>query len=404
MEIELLDPLERLFQDAIARRPEDRQAFLDGECDGDPALRREVESLIDADEDAESGGFLEGCAWPGMVVPNSAGRGLVAPLSGNLGVPGFGRGSPTGPRDEGRCTGLGTADPSIEGYKLVGLLGRGGMGVVYRAYDRRRNRIVALKLLPLLLSSRESAKVRFLREARIASALDHPNICKIYDTGVTGSGQLFIVMACYEGETLRQKIDRGRLRIADALDHAHQIARGLAYAHAVGVIHCDVKPDNVFVTRKGRVKILDFGVAKSAGTASLSTGSAIGTMAYMSPEEIRGCPTTDASDLWGLSVVLFEMLTGQRPFRVRTGRPELQSVLDHPARIRHTWRELSGPLHALLARALDENPDRRFRSAREMRDVLLRVREAVGTARSGRGTPGNEQGRRPPRRDALGLP
>ena len=205
-------------------------------------------------------------------------------------------------------------------YRIGEMLGGGGMGVVYRAEDTRLDRSVAIKLLAPELTRDPTAKARFLQEARAVSALDHPNVCTVYEVGEAGLGQLYLVMPCYDGETLRQKIAaRGPLPVAEALDVALQALKGLAKAHRHGIVHRDVKPANLMVTADGVVKILDFGIAKLArigadAAADLTrTGARIGTPAYMSPEQVRGEEVDERSDLWSLGVVLYEMLAGVRP-------------------------------------------------------------------------------------------
>jgi serine/threonine protein kinase/Tol biopolymer transport system component len=195
------------------------------------------------------------------------------------------------------------------------VLGGGGMGIVYRAEDTRLGRTVALKFLPPELTRDPVAKARFLQEARTASALDHPNICTVYDVGETEGHQLYLAMPCYDGETLRRKVERGPLPLPEVVDYALQVGKGLAKAHRQGIVHRDVKPANLMVTGDGVVKILDFGIAKLAGEAGLTrTGGTVGTPAYMSPEQMRGGEVDGRADLWALGVVMYEMLTGRRPF------------------------------------------------------------------------------------------
>jgi serine/threonine protein kinase len=205
---------------------------------------------------------------------------------------------------------------TISHYKILEKLGGGGMGVVYKAEDTKLKRLVALKFLPTELTHDEEAKVRFVHEAQAASALDHPNICNIHEIDETDDGRIFICMAYYEGETLKEKIERGPLPIDQTLDLTLQIAQGLAKAHEHGITHRDIKPANVMITKDGIAKIVDFGLAKLAGQSRLTqTGSTLGTMAYMSPEQARAEVVDHRTDIWALGVVLYEMLTGQLPFK-----------------------------------------------------------------------------------------
>ena len=201
-------------------------------------------------------------------------------------------------------------------YAIRAELGHGGMGVVYTARDLRLDRQVAIKVLPPDLTRDESAKRRFLQEAKAASALDHPNICTIYEINETDDGQLYLVMAYYEGETLKERIERGPVPLDDAIDIATQVGQGLAEAHGAGIVHRDIKPANLLIATSGVVKILDFGLAKLAGTEGVTqTGTTVGTVAYMSPEQARGEEVDHRTDIWSLGVVLYEMLSGQPPFQ-----------------------------------------------------------------------------------------
>ena len=206
---------------------------------------------------------------------------------------------------------------TISNYQILEKLGEGGMGVVYKAQDTRLDRAVALKFLPAELTSDPEAGQRFVDEARAASALDHPNICNVHDIVQTDDGRIFIVMAYYEGETLKNKIDRGPLTIEEAVDIAIQLAQGLAKAHEQGIVHRDIKPANLIITSDGTAKIVDFGLAKLTGIGLVQTTSGKGTIAYMCPEQIRGHPVDHRCDLWALGVLLYEMLTGRLPFQGR---------------------------------------------------------------------------------------
>lgn len=210
---------------------------------------------------------------------------------------------------------LGLIGTTMGRYRIGPVLGAGGMGVVYRATDTRLERPVALKFLTPTLGLDPSAKRRLLREARTAASLDHPNVCTIYEVDETGDGRLYVAMASYDGETLRERLDRGGINVADAVALAIQAARGLAAAHARGLVHRDVKPDNLFLTRDFTIVILDFGIARVAagGEALTEPGQRPGTAAYMSPEQARGDAAGPAADVFGLGVVLHEMLCGRRP-------------------------------------------------------------------------------------------
>jgi serine/threonine protein kinase/tetratricopeptide (TPR) repeat protein len=204
---------------------------------------------------------------------------------------------------------------TISHYTILAQIGRGGMGIVYRARDQKLDRTVALKFLPLEFTNNPAARERFTREARAASSLQHNNICSIHDIDQTANGQLFICMDFYEGETLKNKLERGLLTTEQATEIARQLAQGLAEAHRHGIVHRDIKPANIFITSQGVVKILDFGLAKLGdGTWTSARGSTAGTPAYMSPEQTRGEELDRRTDIWSFGVVLYEMLTGRRPF------------------------------------------------------------------------------------------
>ncbi|MGH9254837.1 MAG: protein kinase domain-containing protein [Vicinamibacterales bacterium] len=272
-----------------------------------------------------------------------------------------------------------TVDPlvgtTVAQYEIVARLGGGGMGVVYAARDTRLGRRVALKFLPPQWSHDENAKQRFIREAQAASATDHPNICTIHDISTAADGQLFIVMAHYEGETLKQRLDRGPVEVDEAIDIAAQVAEGLAKAHAQGVVHRDIKPGNLMLTDDG-VKILDFGLAKLADSRLKLTleGSTLGTVAYMSPEQVRGEEADGRSDVWAVGVVLYEMLTGDVPFK--GGYPEAIAhaiKTDPPAPIRAAVPEVSEGLEQLVFRALHKDPNVRHQTARDLARALRRL-------------------------------
>lgn len=200
-------------------------------------------------------------------------------------------------------------------YKVLKKIGAGAMGLVYQARDLKLNRLVVLKFLPPELTHNTEAIDRFINEAQTASALDHANLCTIYEVNETNDGQMFICMANYEGKTLNEKIKDGPIEPEEAIKIAWQIAAGLQRAHEAGIIHRDIKPGNIIVTNRGEVKIIDFGIAILAGQDRMTkVGTSLGTIAYMSPEQVQGKDVDNRSDIWSLGVVLYEMLTGQLPY------------------------------------------------------------------------------------------
>jgi serine/threonine protein kinase/Tol biopolymer transport system component len=259
-------------------------------------------------------------------------------------------------------------------YRIGELIGGGGMGVVYRAQDRRLGRSVAIKLLPPELTRDPVSKARFLQEARAASALDHPNLCTVYEVGEAGASQLYLAMPCYDGETLRNRLDaRGALPVPEALDITVQVLKGLGKAHRHGIVHRDVKPANLMVTEDGVVKILDFGIAKLAGVAAelTRTGARVGTPAYMSPEQDRGEEVDARTDLWAVGVILYEMLAGVRPASGAV-----------PAPIRQVRPEVPAEVERILRRLIALRKEDRYETAEA---VLADLRILLGTI-SGTGT------------------
>jgi len=268
---------------------------------------------------------------------------------------------------------------TVSQYEIVAKLGGGGMGVVYKARDIKLGRTVALKFLPPQWSHDDGAKQRFIREAQAASATNHRNICVIHNIDETDDGRLFIVMAYYEGETLKQRLDQGAFDIHEAIEIGCEIAEGLAKAHAQGVVHRDVKPGNLIVTDDG-VKILDFGLAKFADALQLTIpGTTIGTVAYMSPEQARGEDADARSDVWALGIVMFEMLTGAPPFRGAYPEATFHAIKHEPLpSLRNARPDIPDGLERIVLKALEKDPAQRFQTAREpARDLRMLLGRTV---------------------------
>ncbi len=339
--------IEQLYHAAREREPGDRARFLQEAC-ADEQVRGEVESLLGCEAQAES--FLEA---PALEVTAEA-------------------------LAEGRARSM--LGRELGHYQIVAFLAAGGMGEVYRARDSRIGRDVAVKVLPPGLATDPERLRRFEQEARATGALNHPNILTIYDVGVD-DGAPYVVYELLEGETLRDRLGGGALSRRKALEYARQIATGLAAAHARGITHRDLKPENLFLTRDGRIKILDFGLAKltlpeepageEANLATLSPhrgpGRVFGTPGYMAPEQLRGAVVDSRSDLFNVGAILYEMLTGQRPFQGRSTSEVLNAVLNNdPIEMPETGGKFDANLARLLRRCLEKNPNERFQSALDL--------------------------------------
>ena len=344
--------VERLFAAAIEMPLEERQALLDS--DPDEAVRVEVRRLLALHDVLSSGldSFLNA-----LNLKQAAALLEVAE-----------------PEDP----------PAVGRYEILRRLGSGATGVVYLARDPSLGRHVALKLLSPQLSHDVTGVRRFTDEARAASRLDNPHIAAVYEIGRSGDDRLFIAMAYHEGETLRDRIARGALPVAEAVRIASDVADGLSAAHAQGIVHRDIKPENILLTARGAC-IVDFGIAKVAGETLTRTGAALGTAAYMSPEQTRGTGVDYRSDLWALGVVLYEMITGHRPFRADGGEALIYSIR-HDAVEPVTARQpgLAPGVARVVDRCLEKEPERRYQSAAAVLSVLrapLPPRHGPGPAR-----------------------
>jgi serine/threonine-protein kinase len=334
--------IEELLAAALDREPAARARFLDAACAGDTDIRREVDSLLAAHERS---GPLDRLA-PDVASITAELRGTAAMIAGR----------------------------TIGPYQVLEPVGDGGMGVIYKALDTRLGRTVALKFLKPRLDGDQSAAERFRLEARTAGALEHPNICTIHDVGETEDGRLYLAMPLYEGETLEKRIGRGPLAVDEATDIAVQVLRGLAKAHARGVIHRDIKPANVFITADGVVKVLDFGIAKLADVSLTGPASRpLGTVAYMSPEQAHGTPVDHRTDLWSLAAVLYEMLSGKRPYARGVPDTAAEERASRPVSLTAQRMDVGQALEQVVMKGLELAPADRFSSADEFAQALVRV-------------------------------
>src|SRR5262245_45498336 len=278
-------------------------------------------------------------------------------------------------------------------YEVTAPLGAGGMGEVYRARDARLGRDVAIKVLPVALAAHADRLARFEQEARAAGALNHPNILAIHDIGAH-EGTPYLVSELLEGETLRDRLAGGALPVRKAIDLMAQAARGLAAAHERGIVHRDLKPENLFVARDGRLKILDFGLAKltapdregavrqSAPTLQADTGPGAvwGTVGYMSPEQVRGNPVDHRSDVFALGAILYEMLSGKRAFRGASPADTVSAILkEDPPDLTEVVEAIPPALERVVRHCLEKNPNERFQSARDLAFNLEAISGLSGT-------------------------
>jgi len=270
---------------------------------------------------------------------------------------------------------------TVSHYKVLEKLGEGGMGVVYKAEDTKLKRMVALKFLPPELTRDPEAKERFLHEAQAAAALEHQNICNIYEIDESEE-QIFIVMSCFEGQTLREKIDAGPLKIDEALKIAAQAAEGLQAAHEKGIVHRDIKSANIMVTGKRQTKIMDFGLAKLKGQTKITKeGTTLGTAAYMSPEQAQGADVDHRTDIWSLGVVLYEMITGQLPFKGEYEQAVLYSIMnEEPEPLTALRTAVPMELERIVNKILAKDPSERYQHADDLMVDLRKLRKQTEPA------------------------
>jgi Tol biopolymer transport system component len=367
---------QEVFAAATEREPGLRAAFLEEACRGDPELRIEVESLLSS-FDAVPPAFLGSPAIEGVAALAATER--------------------ADPRPVGKGTRLGP-------YEILAPLGAGGMGEVYRARDERLGREVAIKVLSTELSEDASRVKRFEKEARSASALNHPNIVTVYDFG-SSDGLSYIAMEKVDGETLRKFVSSGRVPIKKLLPIASQIADGLARAHEAGIVHRDLKPENVMVTKDGLVKILDFGLAKLCTTGSGSDegsrlptmsgttpGVIMGTAGYMSPEQASGARVDFRSDQFSFGSILYELVTGKRAFQGKTPIDVLGAILnDEPPPIAQHSPQTPTQLRWIVQRCLAKEPRQRYSSTDDLARDLATLRDHLSeTTSSGGASPGRK--------------
>jgi TolB-like protein/Tfp pilus assembly protein PilF/predicted Ser/Thr protein kinase len=293
--------------------------------------------------------------------------------------------NPAGPEGTSLTKTLATPHPTLSKdaliagkYKIVEEIGRGGMGVVFKAEDIRLKRTVALKFLPPELTHIPDVKDRFMREAQAAAALDHPNICTVYEFD-QAEGKAFISMAYIEGQSLKRKIDSGPLELEEALKIATQVAEGLQEAHKKGVVHRDIKSANIMVTAQGQAKVMDFGLARVAGSTLVTReGTTMGTVTYMSPEQAKGKEVDHRTDIWSFGIVLYEMLTGELPFRGDHEQAIIHSILkEKPKPITDIKAGIPVSIEQAVYRALEKDPDKRYQRIEDLLDDLKSISAGI---------------------------
>jgi len=267
---------------------------------------------------------------------------------------------------------------TVSHYRILDKLGEGGMGVAYKAHDTKLDRTVALKFLPSHLGADEFEKQRFLNEAKAASALDNSNICSIHSIEETDEGNLFIVMAYYDGMPLKRKIEQGQIPLNDIINYALQIAAGLQKAHDKGIVHRDLKPANIFITTDDQVKIIDFGLAKAARHTMLTKpGTTLGTVPYMSPEQEQGSNVDHRTDIWSFGVLMYEMLTGQFPFRSEYETALVYSIINEdPVPVTDISPDVPGVIDTIVMKCLEKDPEHRYQQINDLVQELHQINQS----------------------------
>ncbi|HEU5314425.1 MAG TPA: protein kinase, partial [Candidatus Udaeobacter sp.] len=354
-----LQTIEEIFHAALDQEPDQIGAFLDAACEGDDVLRRKVEALLSSHQRADS--FIE-TPFAGIatrIIENGQADLLVGHTIGH--------------------------------YKILERIGIGGMGDVYLATDMTAGRKAALKLLPTRFTSDAERLKRFQQEARALVGLNHPNILTVYEIGEDHSTH-YIASELIEGETLRQRLMRGRMELSEAIDVAIQVASALATAHETGVVHRDIKPENIMLRPDGYVKVLDFGIAKLAEQevpvtvptdealllVETNLGSILGTVRYMSPEQAYGAPVDKGTDIWSLGVVLYEMVTGHAPFTGETPGEAMSSILEvEPPPLASYIAHTPAELQQIISKTLRKEREERYQSAHELLEALRDLRHKL---------------------------
>ena len=383
MEPERWRRVEELYHSALSLPEERRAAFLESSCQQDEGMRNEVESLLAHQEMSE--GFIES---PAIQIAAQ----IMAAEQEREDV-------------ESEIT-----EKKISHYRVMEEVGAGGMGEVYRAHDPRLGRDVAIKVLPRIFASDPERLRRFEQEARAAAALNHPGILAIYDVGTTEDKIPYVVSELLDGETLRERLARGPLPVRKTVDFALQTASGLAAAHDKGIIHRDLKPENLFLIKDGRLKILDFGLAKltrgqnsSSGLDTLTNqtgaGVVMGTVGYMPPEQLRGLPVDQRSDIFAFGAIIYEMLCGKRAFHGDTPPDTMNAILSgDPAPLSKLNPGIPPGFERVVRRCLEKNPNERFHSVRDVAFALEALSDIPSSdsapARGSASSPGQAAGPR----------